>query len=292
MFSSNVDSLIESKRLPSEQDTLHFLRRIRNCAVKSLWDELITYPKPGLVSLVDSGSHQDMDASTFYSSIVSLRHYFFHIASLGLEGANFELLRSSGLAAESRMLDATGGVNTHRGAIFNLGMLAAAAAYRYMYSDTCRSLGEITVQTWGKELALHHRKAGSHGDRVASMYHVGGAIEEALSGYPSVYQLGLPVYRNILAQTSSHELACIQTFFTLLANVQDTNLLHRGGWDGLKKAQDLSEAFLDIGGIYANDWDMRALSVHQKLIELNLSPGGSADLLSACLFIHNIEADE
>jgi triphosphoribosyl-dephospho-CoA synthase len=260
--------------------------------VQSLWHELITFPKPGLVSLKDSGSHIDMDASTFYRSILSLRHYFFDIAGLGMGAAQFGLLRSAGLAAEARMLRATRGVNTHRGAIFNLGMLAAAAAYRYLQTGNSSSLGETTVQVWGKELTLHRRKADSHGARVVSMYQVGGAIEEVLLGYPSVYQLGLPVYRNVLAQTSSHRRACVQAFFTLLANVHDTNLLHRGGWEGLRAAQHLSQTFLDGGGIFAHDWELRALSIHQKLIKLNLSPGGSADLLSACLFIHQIESDE
>jgi len=290
MLSSGIDHLAKDKAQELQQNTVQYLRKIRNCAVQSLWHELVTYPKPGLVSLVDSGSHQDMDAKTFYSSIVSLRHYFFHIASLGFEGSSFAFLRSAGLVAEARMLRATDGVNTHRGAIFNLGMLAAAAAYQYSQPDTTLTLGEITVKTWGEELALHRGKENSHGSRVASTYHVGGAIKEVVSGYPSVYRLGLPVYRNVLAMTSSHQLACIQTFFTLLANVEDSNLLHRGGREGLERAQGLAQVFLDEGGIHLKNWDIRALNVHRQLIAHNLSPGGCADLLSACLFIHQIES--
>jgi triphosphoribosyl-dephospho-CoA synthase len=290
MLPSSIDHLVEENTQVMQQIAVQYLRKIRNCAVQSLWHELVAYPKPGLVSLVDSGSHQDMDANTFYSSIVSLRHYFYHIASLGLEGANFEFLRSAGLAAEARMLRATAGVNTHRGAIFNLGMLAAAAAYKYGQTDTSLTLGEITMKIWGEELALHRRKENSHGSRVASIYQVGGAIKEVLSGYPSVYKLGLPVYRNVLTMTSSHQLACIQTFFTLLANVEDSNLLHRGGREGLERAQGLAQAFLDEGGIHLKSWDVRALNVHRQLIAFNLSPGGCADLLSACLFIHRIES--
>ncbi|QWE01308.1 triphosphoribosyl-dephospho-CoA synthase MdcB [Polynucleobacter sp. JS-Mosq-20-D10] len=290
MLSSSVDHLVKDKAQELQQNAVQYLRKIRNCAVQSLWHELVTYPKPGLVSLVDSGSHQDMDANTFYSSIVSLRHYFFDIASLGLEGSSFAFLRSAGLVAEARMLRATDGVNTHRGAIFNLGMLAAAAAYQYSQADTTLTLGEITVKTWGEELALHRRKENSHGSRVASTYHVGGAIQEVVSGYPSVYKLGLPVYRNVLTMTSSHQLACIQTFFTLLANVEDSNLLHRGGREGLERAQGLAQVFLDEGGIHLNNWDVRAFNVHRQLIAQNLSPGGCADLLSACLFVHQIES--
>lgn len=286
---ANIASPTTAVELHAGQATLQYLRKIRNCAIQSLWHELITYPKPGLVSLIDSGSHQDMDWNTFYSSIMSLRHYFFNISSLGFEGASFGQLRLAGVDAETRMMKATCGVNTHRGAIFNLGMLAAAAAHQYKSDDAHLTLGDIAVKVWGSELVMHCRKKNSHGDKVLSTYRVGGAIEEVLAGYPSIYRLGLPVYRNVLETTSSHRLACIQTFFTLLAHVQDTNLLYRGGSSGLNKTQALAKQFLAEGGIHADRWDVLAESIHRQLVEWGLSPGGSADLLSACLFVHQIE---
>ena len=102
--------------------------------MRSLYDELSLYPKPGLVSLVDNGSHCDMDAGTFMRSLFALRRYFFHIAAAGAANAPFSELKRLGIAAERRMLAATGGVNTHRGAIFCIGMLCAAAG-------RCKALG-------------------------------------------------------------------------------------------------------------------------------------------------------
>ncbi len=103
--------------------------RVAQAATRALYDELALYPKPGLVSLVDNGSHADMTALTFVRSISALRPYFHEIAILGAGDAPFtELLERLGIAAERRMLLATGGVNTHRGSIFTLGLLCAAAA--------------------------------------------------------------------------------------------------------------------------------------------------------------------
>src|SRR5437868_5194115 len=104
-------------------------RLIARAAITSLWHELALYPKPGLVSLRDSGAHCDMNASTFIRSLFALSRYFGEISDAGAAGAPFETLRALGIRAESRMLAATGGINTHRGAIFALGLLCATAAW-------------------------------------------------------------------------------------------------------------------------------------------------------------------
>ena len=102
-------------------------RRISLLAVRSLYQELALYPKPGLVSFRDNGAHLDMDAATFVRSLFSLRGYFVAISAAGMRDAGFAELQQLGLAAESHMLRATRGINTHRGAIFTHGILAAAA---------------------------------------------------------------------------------------------------------------------------------------------------------------------
>lgn len=265
------------------------LRYIRNCAIQALWYELITYPKPGLVSLVDSGSHLDMDAGTFHKSILSLRHYFYRMAILGFNASRFELLRQEGIAAEVRMMARTGGVNTHRGAIFNLGILVAAAACKLARADEKNSIGHLSQQMWGDDLLNHCRRSGSHGSHAATLYNVSGAVGEAYSGFSSVYTIGLPVYRSVLKETSSYSLARVQTFYTLMANVADTNLLHRGGLIGLHRAQNIARDFLSSGGIYSDAWQVRAIHDHHEFVGMNLSPGGSADLLGACIFTHSIE---
>src|SRR5690349_17241348 len=99
---------------------------IGRAATLSLYDELALSPKPGLVTLLDRGSHTDMDAHTFMRSLLALRGYFARIATLGAQGAGFPALQACGIEAEAHMLSATGGINTHRGAIFMLGLLCAA----------------------------------------------------------------------------------------------------------------------------------------------------------------------
>ena len=100
----------------------HIAQQIAVLAVRSLYAELVLYPKPGLVSLRDNGSHVDMDADCFMRSLFSLRRYFRDIALAGAAGAEFKVLKQLGIAAEQRMLKATRGINTHRGVIFALGM--------------------------------------------------------------------------------------------------------------------------------------------------------------------------
>ena len=265
------------------------LIKLRNLAIKSLWHELITYPKPGLVSLIDSGSHKDMNAKTFYKSILSLRKYFYQVAYLGSAGEDFNLLRHVGICAEQRMLATTKNINTHRGAIFILGILVASAAYKHSNQITGVSLGQIAIRLWGEKLLNHKQFINSNGSNVKRNFKHGGALEEVLSGYRSIYEFALPEYRVVLKETGSHDLARIQTFFTLVANVADTNVLHRGGLDGLKESQNLANNFLNSGGVYSPDWKEKARGIHLKFIEMNLSPGGCGDLLSACIFAHHIE---
>lgn len=124
---------------------------IGRAAVLALYDELILAPKPGLVSLIDSGSHDDMDASTFYRSLFALRHYFTDMAALGQQRVPFSQLQTRGIAAEARMQAATGGINTHRGAIFMLGLLCAAAGACLPFRTLTPATIRDQLQTlWGR----------------------------------------------------------------------------------------------------------------------------------------------
>ncbi|WP_353094100.1 triphosphoribosyl-dephospho-CoA synthase, partial [Methylibium sp.] len=146
----------------------HAPRAVRNAAVRALLGELVTYPKPGLVSLCDSGSHRDMDAASFVRSSLALRRYFEQAAAAGAQGARFATLNRLGREAEARMLRATGGINTHRGAIFNLGLLAAAAGA--CAPQDRAPLGQRVRQLWGADIAAHRRDGSSHGSRVTATH--------------------------------------------------------------------------------------------------------------------------
>jgi triphosphoribosyl-dephospho-CoA synthase len=262
---------------------------VRRACVRALWYELVTFPKPGLVSLEDNGSHGDMAAVHFWRSMLALRGYFAEIARAGAEGSEFDRLRALGIEAERRMLRATGGVNTHRGAIFNLGLLAAAAGWRASEGGPTGSVGSIVRQVWGHSLAQHRRDPRSHGARVAREHGAGGALLEAQSGFASVYRVALPAYREALARTGSASCARVQAFFALLAAVDDSNLLHRGGVEGLRFAQDGARDFLEQGGVHRSGWWGRAHTLHKAFVARNLSPGGSADLLAATVLLHELE---
>lgn len=268
-------------------------RSLGHAAVRALLGELAAFPKPGLVSLVDSGSHADMTASHFLRSATALRHYFTAMARAGARAARFDELRRLAVEAEVAMLRATSCVNTHRGAIFSVGLLAAAAGAataRRASGHEAVALGAIVRQRWGAAIAAHRRDPASHGSAVTRNHGRGGAQAEAAAGFPSVYGVALPAYRGVLQAGLPPQAAAVQAFFALLAHVEDTNLIHRGGVEGLRFARCAARDFLAAGGVHAKDAQARGLAVHRALVERRLSPGGCADLLAACLFVAAVEA--
>ena len=247
-------------------------------AVRSLHAELVLHPKPGLVTPLGNGSHRDMDATTFLRSLFSLRHYFKKITQAGRDGAGFDVLRTLGIEAERVMLAATAGINTHRGAIFSLGMLCAAMACADAPTPT--AIRSALLQRWGDDLRRHAEAGVLHASN--------GAREEAALGFPAVFEIGLPRLLATLAAGRSYQLACIDTLFALIAQVSDTNVIHRGGLDGAATARQLAQEFLQAGGTAATDWEARADACNTTFVGLNLSPGGAADLLAATCFVHQV----
>lgn len=269
------------------------LAQIGRLAIRSLHAELVLAPKPGLVSPGDGGSHADMDAGTFLRSLFALRAYFGEITAAGAQGAGFSGLQRLGIAAEQRMLAATGGVNTHRGAIFSLGLLAAAAGWSLHRGErmAASTLGHTVARLWGPAIqaAAPRSLRGSHGLVVIRRYGVGGARHEAAAGFPTLVEVAMPVLRGALARTGSRRLALVQTLFALMARLDDTNLLYRGGKRGLERVQGLAREFLDAGGVHRPGWEDHAVAVHREVVEQRLSPGGSADLLAAAWLVHQVE---
>jgi triphosphoribosyl-dephospho-CoA synthase len=282
-------------------ETLHGLhpgaRHIALLAVRSLHRELALYPKPGLVSFNDNGAHRDMDAATFMRSLFSLRGYFAAIAAAGMVDAGFAELQRLGLAAEARMLRATCGINTHRGAIFTHGILAAAAgcAIAHDIAPSDENLRAIVLANWSRELravAVAAAATPSHGQLMAARHGVAGARGEALQGFPSVFKVALPGLRSALARGADTEHALLHAFFVLLAVTTDTNVLFRGGAEGLQFIQMQAGEFLERGSVFQPGWQAHAESLHRRCSEMKLSPGGCADLLSAAWFVHQIQTDQ
>jgi triphosphoribosyl-dephospho-CoA synthase len=249
--------------------------------------ELETWPKPGLVSHVDNGSHDDMDAGTFRRSAAAIKPYFQDLADAAARGCGMGRLRTIGMEAEAAMLAATSGINTHRGAIFGLGLLCAAAGARaggLVVPEL--PLGEVVSRLWGRSILDGPVLLHSHGSAARRQFRAGGARGEAAQGFPNVYQIGLPALRRAAcAVPNDAEAVRVEACFALIASVEDTNLLHRGGLDGLRFARRSTRYFLDAGGVRRPGWRERAQSVHEDFVARRLSPGGSADLLAMTLFV-------
>lgn len=261
---------------------------IGRLAIEALTREVCLSLKPGLVSPTDCGSHRDMNFETFRRSLHSLRNYFPEITSLGMVGATFDTLRKCGLAAEMKMRNATGGINTHKGAIFSLGLLAAAAG-RLTVKSVPLSAENVCLEvakSWGAQIrASGDSAAQSHGVEMRRIYEAGGARAEAANGFPMARFVGLPAYRFAFRHTSSREQAAVHALFTLISQLEDTNLLWRGGASGLRFAKKRALDFLRLGGVLAPNWKARAQTIHLEFVARNLSPGGSADLLGVTLFL-------
>lgn len=262
--------------------------RLGRLAVLALHAELACAPKPGLVTPFDTGSHTDMDAATFVRSLFALRGYFVAIAQAGIDNAPFARLRQLGMDAEVAMLRATGGINTHRGAIFSLGLLTAQAARLRVAHGRCPT-GEAVcnaVQLWRAALQAAPLNPHSNGQRMRAQYRVSGVREQAAAGYPLLREVALPCLRAALHSGATREAALAQTLMQLVAEVDDLNLLHRGGQEGLAYAKAQARAFLADGGIAPPQWRDCLNAIGKQFVARRLSPGGSADLLACAWFLH------
>jgi triphosphoribosyl-dephospho-CoA synthase len=193
-----------------------------------------------------------------------------------------------GREGEEVMLATTGGVNTHRGAIWALGLLVAAAALEPESTAT----GSITLRA-ARLALLDDRYAPrplSHGAQVAQRYGARGAREEAQLGFPAVIQRALPQLKRSRAAGHGEQSARLDALLAIMTNLADTCVLYRAGEQGLQTMQLGAQAVLDAGGSASLAGRRRLHDLDEQLIALNASPGGAADLLAACLFIDRIES--
>lgn len=268
---------------------------IGEAAAHALRLELAVAPKPGLVTLVSSGSHTDMDAATFLASIAAITPYFHEIAAAGFALSSFAVLQRLGIEAERTMSTATSGINTHRGAIFTLGLLAAAAGRMLRCGRPLApaSLTAFVAACWGPDILDAADKAPrSPGSLAAQAHGVPGARQQAARGFPAISRLALPAFRRAHRRTRCLNAAAVETLFALIADLDDTNLLHRGGREGADFARDAAAGFLTAGGVSAPGWETRAEAIGEAFVARRLSPGGCADLLAATLFLVEIERAE
>ncbi|MGB8339405.1 MAG: triphosphoribosyl-dephospho-CoA synthase MdcB [Burkholderiales bacterium] len=281
--------------LPAEIHPSTSARQIGRAAVRALYAEIALEPKPGLVSFRDCGSHSDMDGATFLRSLFALRDYFPRITQAGFEGHPFSILETLGKNAETCMLRATDGINTHRGAVFSLGLLCASAGQLHAQTlpFTPQHLRAVLLSTWGVALAARAKTARlasptSNGQRAAQHFELRSAGDEAAQAFPVLFDVTLPALQAALAIGAANRAARVQALFVTMAELDDTNLVHRGGMQGLRLVQTLAKSFLSAGGVMQTDWLQQARALHTILVQRRLSPGGSADLLASACWVEEL----
>lgn len=263
-------------------------------AAKALLYEVCTTPKPGLVDRNNNGSHRDMDLFTFLDSTAALLPYFETAVALGRETRTlppqetFRRLRQAGAAGEWAMFRATGGVNTHKGAVFTLGTVCAAAGRLWTAEGFSKDLdailtlsGEMSAQAVREDFEAI-RRDGTHtaGQRLYLEQGLEGIRGELARGLPAVAQIGLPTLRKRLNAGDSLEEAGRQALLALMAQVVDTNLIARGGLEGQQWAMERAKTMTE--GRTASREEIEELD--RAFMERNLSPGGCADLLAITYF--------
>lgn len=273
--------------------TLSLAERLADLAVDALIDEADLSPKPALVDRRGNGAHTDLHLGLMHASALSLWPAFKEMAQAAIESGEVgvplrEAVGRIGREGEQAMLATTAGVNTHRGAIWALGLLVTACALEPESS----AAGPIALRA--ARLALiddrYAPRPLSHGAQVAQRYGARGAREEAQLGFPSVLQRALPQLKRSRALGHGEQNARLDALLAIMTNLADTCVLYRAGEQGLQTMQLGAQAVLDAGGSASLAGRRRLHELDQQLIALNASPGGAADLLAACLFIDRIES--
>jgi triphosphoribosyl-dephospho-CoA synthase len=271
---------------------LSLAERLADLAVDALIDEADLSPKPALVDRRGNGAHSDLHLGLMHASALSLWPAFKEMAEAAIAFGEVGLpLREAvgriGRDGEQAMLDTTSGVNTHRGAIWALGLLVAAAALE----PQSTAAGSVALRA-ARLALLNDRFAPqplSHGAQVALRYGARGAREEAQLGFPAVLQRGLPQLKQSRRQGHGEQNARLDALLAIMTRLADTCVLYRAGEGGLLAMQQGASAVLEAGGSASLAGRRRLHELDQQLLSLKASPGGAADLLAACLLLDRIE---
>lgn len=295
---TQVDRLIQLQLEADRQRNL--AQQVGKLATQALLEEVVIWPKPGLVDPLEHLAHPDMDQFTFIKSALSLQDYFTKCAFVGLtthENAYqlvFDEIRQFGIEAEKRMNKATDGINTHKGAIFTLGILATVAGITINHDEWSLDQLRLTVQQMLANIMhddLQSKKAPTEdtaGQQQFHQYGLGGVREEAALGYPTVFDYGLPAYQKASDQSVNDR--GVTTLLALARHTMDSNLIKRAGtMDVIQERDQWIDEIESVGGVTTADGRKKLNEMTVEFARRQLSMGGSADLLSATLFIAKLD---
>lgn len=264
--------------------------QLAELALQSLVAEAELTPKPGLVDRRGSGAHSDLSLDIMRRSASAIAPYFTAMAAASCIAPMGQSLRAEvaviGREAEAAMLRETGGGNAHKGAIWVLGLLVTATAQSgTLHPGAIAKDGGLLAQLPDSA----RPRLVSHGDLVRRRYGAKGARGEACAGFPHVVKVGLPVLRAArecgLSETNSR----LSSLLAIMGSLEDTCVLYRGGDEGLQTVKQGARKVLASGGPGCAAGDEMLRRFDRALFARNISPGGSADLLAATLFLDAIE---
>lgn len=263
--------------------------------------EVSTSPKPGLVTKTGNGSHKDMSIMTFMMSSAVLSKAFYELQAIGLshDGSPEELMkkvRGYGIGVEKELLSVTKGVNTQRGILFAGGVLSAAAGYASSKNLPSTSLIDVVkAMTKGivaKELKYLQGSGRTYGEKLYEKYGITGIRGEIENGFPSVINYGLPALREAFAKQANINDALIHALLNLMAVVEDSNVLWRSDWQTAQQTKRVAKEILMAGSVFTEAGRCLLQEACHGFEKLNISPGGSADLLSITIALYLLENKE
>lgn len=302
--------------------------KISKAAVKALLYEVNISPKPGLVDRFNTGSHNDMDIFTFIDSALILEDYFYDCCIITMNWAGnakemnniiemknmsnmdymenishldyrtlFNLLKKRGIVADHKMYKATDGINTHKGAIFSLGLISASAALSFVnnndftYMHICKYAGYLSQSLVKTDLDKTNTNEMNstimtQGRKIYQKYSIKGIRGEAESGFPTIREYSYPYLLKLVRDGMNLNDASVNVLMKIIMNTEDTNLISRGGLEGLKFARFYADNVLRAGGMSTKEGLKEVKKMDRAFIKKNLSPGGSADLLAVTLMLY------
>lgn len=267
------------------------VRNIAWLSTEAMFREVTLTPKPGLVDGENNGAHRDMNITLFMDSIAAVSPWFIRFFEQGKATADSPAsqtllaIRPIGLACEQAMFNATGGVNTHKGGVFSLGLLCAAAGRLVKGNkllsqrNLCREISAMCAGLVDNELNKIGQ-AKTKGEHIFQSFGFTGARGEAENGFVTVRRYGLPQWEKSLREGLSEQDALLKMLLALMAANPDTNVVSRGGLKGLKYVQRYAKRVLSIKNLSGEKLRKALIKMDNALIEKNISPGGSADLLA------------
>jgi triphosphoribosyl-dephospho-CoA synthase len=266
-------------------------QHLARLAYQAMVAEAMLTPKPGLVDCRSAGSHTDLSLKLMLRSARTIEPFFASMAEVASDGEPCRWLREElaliGRAAEKAMFVATGGTNTHKGAIWIIGLLVAGAAGGGAIRRIVEKASAI-ARIPDRQLP----RLATHGDAVRARFGTRGARGEAEDGFPHVMKHALPALQRNLAAGERPAVAQVNALMAVMRHLEDTCVLYRGGRRSLQEIQRGAGRVLDAGGASTREGMEQLLLLGAAAKARGVSPGGSADLLAAAIFLNSIEMEE